>query len=83
MRRMNSFALKLACMLYHFIVQASPYALFHSEEMSEEVQAKMESIQDGEMSQFKDLGRLLEVELKFADAWAETLRDLKEDWPQE
>jgi hypothetical protein len=41
----------------------------------------MERIQDGEMDQFKDLGRLLDMELKFAEGWVETLKEIKADWP--
>jgi len=41
----------------------------------------MERIQDGEMDQFRDLGRLLDLELKFAEKWVETLKEIKADWP--
>jgi hypothetical protein len=41
----------------------------------------MERIQDGEMDQFKDLDRLLEMELKFAENCVETLKEIKVDWP--
>jgi hypothetical protein len=51
--------------------------------MSIEVQTQMERIQDGEMDQFKDLGKLLDMELKFAEQWVETLRSVKNEWPAE
>lgn len=43
----------------------------------------MKKIQDGEMDQFKDLSRLLDMELKFAESWASALRDIKAEWPDE
>lgn len=43
----------------------------------------MEKIQDGEMDQFKDLGHLLDMELKFAESWVSALREVKAVWPDE
>jgi hypothetical protein len=52
-----------------------------SEEISTEVQNQMEKIQDGELEQFRDLSRLLDMEMKFVEGWLDTLREIKEDWP--
>lgn len=46
-----------------------------------ELQTQTERIQDGEMDQFKDLGRLLDMELRFAESWVDTLKEIKTDWP--
>lgn len=51
------------------------------EEISKDLQRQMECIQDGEMDQFRDLGRLLDMELKFAQSWVNTLQGIKADWP--
>ncbi|KAG8832856.1 hypothetical protein FRC17_000511 [Serendipita sp. 399] len=53
------------------------------EEMSEEVQSQIVQIQDGEMDQLKDLTRFLDLELKFAESWVNTLREAKDDWPKD
>jgi hypothetical protein len=52
-----------------------------SEEISQELVQQMEKIQDGEMEQFRDLGRLLDMELEFAESWVSALREVKNDWP--
>ncbi|PVG00117.1 BAR-domain-containing protein [Serendipita vermifera] len=51
------------------------------EEISTDVQNQMEKIQDGELEQFRDLSRLLDMETKFVEGWLNALRDIKEDWP--
>lgn len=53
------------------------------EEMSEEVRAQVERIQDGEMDQFRDLGRLLNLEYKFVEGWLNQLKEIKADWPND
>jgi hypothetical protein len=53
-----------------------------SEEISSEVQNQMEKIQDGELEQFRDLSRLLDMEMKFVEGWLDTLREIKDDWPE-
>jgi hypothetical protein len=67
--------------LYVYQASFGIYSHSCSEEMSTEVQSQMERIQDGEMDQFKDLGRLLDMELKFAESWVEALKEIKADWP--
>lgn len=54
-----------------------------SEEVSEEAQLRMTSIQDREIDQFKDLSQFLEMETKFTQAYLEILKDLKRNWIDE
>lgn len=56
---------------------------FSSEEVSEEAQLRMTSIQDREIDQFKDLSHFLEMETKFTQAFLEILKDLKRNWIDE
>jgi hypothetical protein len=57
--------------------------IFSSEEVSEEAQLRMTSIQDREIDQFKDLSQFLEMETKFTQAYLEILKDLKRNWIDE
>lgn len=57
--------------------------ILSSEEVSEEAQLRMTSIQDREIDQFKDLSQFLEMETKFTQAYLEILKDLKRNWIDE
>ncbi|KAG8870916.1 hypothetical protein FRB97_009257 [Tulasnella sp. 331] len=50
------------------------------EETSEQVQARMYDIQDGELQQFRDLTDLLELELSFVSRYQELLTEVRKDW---
>lgn len=52
-----------------------------SEEMSEEVQDRMVSIQRRELQQFAELTEFLELEIQFVTAYSDMLLKLKEEWP--
>lgn len=54
-----------------------------SEETSEDVRARMHAIQENEIDQLRELSKLLEMEIRFAEQYLAVLKGVKEDWIDE
>lgn len=51
-----------------------------SEDTSEDVHTRMHGIQENEISQLRDLGGFLDMEIRFAENYLEVMKDVKADW---
>lgn len=52
-----------------------------SDEAEADVQARIETIEQNEIDQIRELGLLLDNELNYAEQYAQILRDVKDNWP--
>lgn len=54
-----------------------------SEEVSEDVRARMHAIQENEIAQLRDLTSLLHLEFKFVESYLDVLKGVKDGWVDE
>jgi hypothetical protein len=52
-----------------------------SDEAEADVQSRIGAIQQNEIDQIYELGLFLDIELNFAEQYAQILRDVKDNWP--
>jgi hypothetical protein len=52
----------------------------HSEDIAEDVRARMHGIQENEIAQLRDLGGFLDMEIRFAENYLEVMKDVKANW---
>lgn len=55
----------------------------NSEEVSEDVRARMHAIQENEVAQLRDLTALLNLEFQFIESYLEILKGVKDEWVDE
>lgn len=73
--------LHLAFVVVNMITECDNY--FCSEESAEDVKARIVAIQENEIDELREIKRFLELELNFAEQYAEVLKDVKENWVDE
>ena len=56
---------------------------FDSEEMTEDVRARMIVIQENEIEQLRDLTAFLDTEIQFVEQYLEVLQEAKSEWIDE
>ncbi len=56
---------------------------FYSEEISEDVRARMVAIQENEIEQLRDLTSFLDMEVQFIEQYLEVLKEAKSEWIDE
>lgn len=57
--------------------------LCFSEDVTEDVRVRMQSIQENEIGQVRDLGSFLDTEIRYAENYLEVMKDVKAGWSKE
>ena len=63
--------------------RASLTTYTYSEEINEDVRARMLAIQEEELDQLKELTGFLDMELRFAEQYLSVLKEARSEWPDE